>query len=501
MQKRSFDETRGSPKEEPVSKKIKWDLARLDRCVIEQYVTQCAVNNVPPTLLQIEQLANSSARTEAERFQKRVLETTVGRASLYGEADGSDNPFFSMLPPELLCYILMFLPFRDRLTCAIAVCRPWRTLLTEPCLWSTLSLTLVLHRYSRKPILVGAKNAKRLVGMIGSHITKFGIHCDSGSTTVASLVHELNWGQLKCISLGGKSFTSPSAREISKKWTSFPELESLRFWFVPMHNAQKILFPHFLVNSPNLLSLDFQTHFVGRELAETWVELARSARQGGHPLLKTLRISGTGSNSFDIEAIRVLFEGFPELEDFSFSQLQLNSLPLVTPLSLPRLRRLSIGLGRDYQSSYTATHVYAFGNTLRTLLMAAPNLEFLEIWKPRELISGPDRKRGRVEEPPFQLDGAFCGQVVPNLRELQLSHVYVSAHEISTASFPALSTAMLRLSRVHEEILVSTSAVFEKVAPLLRLSPNVPWNNLPSNRSLEMVAGSPKAGFSGNHYY
>ena len=521
--KRSFDEMRQKlttvastderdGTENPLVKRAKHDLARLDRAVLEHYVTQCIVHQALPNLRQIEQIAGLSARTAAENLEARSAHTTVVSADLYAASAVEDNPLFSLLPPELLCLIMMFLPIRDRLTCAIAVCRPWRSFLSEPSLWSSLSL--ILNRNSFKPMLVGPNNARRLMGMIGRHLTSFGLFSESDSITTTTLIREMNWDQLLNISLGGKAVTIPAAQSLVRKFPAFPKLKRLRLRFLSTQSAAKILFPHFLAHSPSLVSLDFYACFIDREVAATWVRHAQSARNGGHPLLKSLHVTGQVWSDFKVSALPVLLWGFPELEDLSFSQLHLDNLstaalPSFDQISLPRLRRLSIGLGRpmhnDGSSSSTLPHAsIAIGLMLRVILGAAPNLEFLEIWRPQEYIGDVARRRGQVEGRPFNFDSAFRGKTFPNLRELHLSHVFVSADEVASASFPVLDTAMLRIAKAHQDILSATSAAWEKVAPLLRFNSILPLgvsNNTNLPRTLKLVAGSPEVGKAENHYY
>ena len=504
--KRQSTETLSVAEEEEEDKTIKrarQDLARLDRSVLENYIWGMISEKMVPSFSQIGALAAMSSRTASEDLRRHgSSQTSIESHALYSDKE-EDNPFFSLLPPELLCDILLLLSVRDRLTCSIAVCRSWRVLLSEPCLWNRLSLVFNQSSNDYNRFLAGNANAQQFQTMVGYHITTLHLYAYTNSDTVCTLAKNFNWSQLLDLSLGGKAFTKPAALSVVKSFVGSTQLEKLRLKFSPEQAAFLILFPHFLSHSERLLSLEFCPYVFDNHAVVSWVGKARLARRGGNPLLKVLNVS---SQYCVLNALPPLFQVFGELEDLSFSQLQTKSLsvaslPLFENLSLPRLRRLSIGIDRAIRvdgssppTPYNASDT--IGRLLCLIFAVAPNLEYLEIWRPREYISDLARKKGRTDCLPFRIVDPFQGKTYPYLRELKLSHVFVSADEVSTALFPALTTVTLRTAKVHIDVLESTCAAWEKVAPLL-----LRFKRESIGKISNAIAGSPTFGISEQHFY
>ena len=69
---------------------------------------------------------------------------SAAAATAAASAAALDGDKFDWLPPEIFyAQILLKVELADRLTCAIAVCKPWRTLQQEPSLWRDIRVSSI----------------------------------------------------------------------------------------------------------------------------------------------------------------------------------------------------------------------------------------------------------------------------------------------------------------------------------------------------------------------
>ena len=351
-------------------------------------------------------------------------------------AAGHGGNEFDWLPPELFYEkILLKVDLADRMTCAIAVCKSWRTFQQEPSLWRDINVSSI----DGIGLNVDDAGLERLLNTIDASAVRTFDCCYSLSP--AALMHALScFTQLDRLVLDRTDAWEEQSRAgllrhaSVQPWTQ--TLKHLRLsdeyptmdWMAlasACTNLEFLCVPEVLTAS-NLTAL-----------ASAW-----SDARGAPPALKTITCSKL-FGSMPLENLVSFGSLFPALEILALPPFAFDLTTAMAPMN----SLLHITLDRHFNAhkGHTMATTEGMEATIRAMLTASPNLQTFQ------LLHGESKGNPRSAYPGV---GTSLTLLPRTLERLYLSDVtLLRADDIDGAALPNLKfLTMLRCGAASIEI-------------------------------------------------
>jgi hypothetical protein len=422
---------------------------------------------------------------------KKDAHVAVAR-SVEGAAELVTTGPFRMLSGELTLQIFLRVPeMWQRLSLVSEVCKGWRSLRKEPCLWKSVliseknfsskgAVTFCDPSTAKSP-LVSAEVVETLSLVCGKKIDARSI-----KAILKSLIHATS------VSLEGKKVSPDCLALLAKRGKGAAPLRELHCSYLGSESGGKSVAGvtlEIIAAQPELAVLEIKTQLTKEWMTEAG-QRARIARKGGNSLLTSLKVGCSGLSwmgGMTLGALERLGTAFPELSSLDVSHL--NQLApyyrsqwgvAVLPAAfspLPRLKSLTINDMINDASNYGATSMSSsvvVGAILRCIAAAAPGLLKLKVARGFSHYGDPDAGGPPITPPSVGavLSGLGLHQC---LTHLTLSNLVVLPSEAAGCDMPSLQ--YLILDRCGPRVL--TAAVMLTAAA-------------PQLRSLVVEVGSPR---------
>ena len=387
-----------------------------------------------------------------------------------------------MLSAELTLMIFLRVPdMRQRLSLVSEVCKGWRSLRKEPCLWKSVLISekdfsskgavTFCDPSSAKSPLPSSEAVETLSMVCGKKIDARSI-----KAVLRSLIHATS------VSLEGKKVSPDCLAQLAKRGKGAAPLRELHCSYLGSESGGKSVAGvtlEIIAAQPELAVLEIKT-----QLTEQWVteagQRARIARKGGNSLLTSLKVGCDGLSwmgGMTLGALERLGTAFPELSSLHISHLnqlapyyRWGAAALPAAFSpLPRLESLTISDMIDDANSYGATAMSSsvvVGEVLRCIAAAAPGLLKLKVARGRfHYHTQPDLGAGGPTIIP-SVGAALSGVGLhQNLTHLTLSNLMVWPTDAAGCDMPSLQS--LTLEGCGPRVLTA-AVMLTSAAPQLR---------------------------------
>ena len=379
---------------------------------------------------------------------------TTPAVTAAASAAGLDGDTFDWLPPEIFyAQILLKVELADRLTCAIAVCKSWRTLQKEPSLWRDIRVRqsadqIIIVDGIEKPLddddlVVDDAGLERLLNTIdASNVRRFRSYVSDHALSLSSegIKHALSrFTQLDGLDLSGSCASLSRISDLLRHAIQQPWIQTLK---------ELILYEHApLMDSMALASACVNLESLTAEprvmtasnltaLASAWSEA-----RGAPPALKQIRMYGIAT--VHLQNLVSVGSLFPALETLYLSPFAFDLTTAMAPMN--SLLHLIIDRLFDEDDGHTMATTEGMEATIRAMLTASPNLQTFQ------LLHGESKGNPRSAYPGV---GTSLTLLPRTLERLYLSDVtLLRADDIDGAALPNLKfLTMLRCGAASIEI-------------------------------------------------
>ena len=399
-------------------------LARLKRADLEALILQHLADRVPLSIDSLKALLPESrqAAVGAPKFQ--------GEVSQGLERTGTGR--FDEVDEGCLATIISLVPFKDRLTCAITVCKAWRDLRLDLALWTEIRASCARHGGDYGTVYANSEGLARLINWMPSLEAVRTLSLQAGDKhlhfppdVVKRVLMQLPG--LTSLALDGKKVTAACLKLVPPRAGALKELSLSADSYHP-EEAKLVL-----RSAPNLERLALPA-YSDMTMACNALQLSRG---GGEPLVTELIFKDHWS-SMSPSTFSQLGDQFPELSTLDVHRVGLSSSILAAAFApMPRVRVLKISKLCGYDGHVTTAK---FTDFLSLLVAACPQLEELAVKHGVHHISGREHKAGKTQDPFPAAQGCFL-QLPPSLRTLDLQDMRLEPDDIDASMLPNLKRA------------------------------------------------------------
>jgi hypothetical protein len=385
------------------------------------------------------------------------------RAPVGVSAARTGTGFFDEIDDAILVpLILARLPTRDRLTCAMAVCKSWRNLHEAEELWSDIEV----DRYTapRDSGFMDGPRLQRLVAWLHapSAVTTFAV--DTGESISPEAVKRAltAFSSLTSLSLSGKKITDGVLTHLSKQ----PATKCLVSLTLSVTGSTHEAAASKLLSTlaAPLRELSISGHLAQWHMLDQLSRTLRASRHGGSPLLNKLALTSSFGRSTTWASISRVGPLFPELESLEVASLADDHYgddctSAITGMirrgvqfsigQLPRLRHLIISELAGFTCNMSSE---ALEVTFKALFVACPSLEFLSV-KHGQMWSGGSNPKP-VQPLPV---ASYCFNELPSsLHTLHLTQITLTTEAFASCHLPYLRHASFRAGGLQAQAVMDT---------------------------------------------
>jgi len=357
----------------------------------------------------------------------------------------SGTGYFDEIDDEILIpLVLARLSTKQRLECAMVVCKAWRSLREAPELWQDIKVVSV----NMIPRGLGTMDGARLQRLIAwlpnpSGVTTLDV--SAGDTITPDAIKKvLSWlPSLTALALSGKKITNAVLTHMAKQ-PACKNLTSLSLstsGSVHAAEASKLL-----GMTPRLKELSVSSHLGDENVLSTLARTLRHARNGGCPLLSALSMTTSFGGSVTWSSMSKFGQWFPELESLSVSSLNDHHYgddPAIMVSGfisrgvafavhrLPRLRKLDIHELAGFTANMSSATLEV---TFKALLAACPVLEHLSVKHGMMWTGGSQPKPAQ----PLPTASSCFNELPQSLHLLSLTQITLTSSAFETCTLPEL---------------------------------------------------------------